>query len=875
MLIKPLRDATWASRNPRRAKTTTGDEEPRRQTRNNFLRGKKVTIEITRWSSHPYFFINGDLDFRVIKALEYELSYFVEGYEKTNKFKEGRWNGQECLLYKSKKGTRFFPAGLLGTVSRVLSDFEVDYLVQDIKLSDVRKKYKSLALTWTGPELRDYQKKAVLDIMNNEGGTVCLPTGSGKTVVMLRIAYEYNLPFIVVVHTKELLYQWEKNIKTYFNGRCPGLVGDGYYNIEPITIAMMQTLSQKIVKDKIENLNFPIFVADECLPYDSVIITENGNMRIGDIVRDKMDIKVLTHNGRFRRITDWMEKPSFERMVRVNHDRGFLKCTEGHKILTIRGWIRSKDLTCGDTMYYYNDVQMQDMWEGVRDRGCVGRSYEYSSYPSGTQRACNPEVLGGCSGGSQEGQDCERVGNVEETVRANPNHPTSDSDDTRKPDGRYEYNVPQPEKSISEDSGSSRFETVRVRNVEILGTQEYNNNSSEDVPELGIRRFYDIVCHTEPAMPYPDIQSGNVEFGEEKDNRSVVARDNKSDCARRVVNGRRLNFERCDYVLDGNMHNGRGENGGGLVERSVGGGRIKSVSSPRDDVAYNEKRIPEEVCESRETLYNTVDGVQNQSTVFNITVEDDHSYVADNIVVKNCHRVPSETMYAVSMRCNAPVRIGLSATPTRTDGAQLKIFAACGDIKCKISPDELIKSGVLAKPKFEFLTPSGMYIPRGTKYFDAYLSGIVLNESRNNLIVKKALEYVAQKHTVYIHVERIDHGELLQARIPGSVFLSGKDGATKRQGVLRKFSKGEIPVLVSTLLKEGVDIPTISVFIAAGAGKSEIAVIQKAGRALRVAPGKTEAIIVDFRDSGRYLADHWAERYNTYKTVFGDYVPDV
>ena len=75
-------------------------------------------------------------------------------------------------------------------------------------------------------------------------------------------------------------------------------------------------------------------------------------------------------------------------------------------------------------------------------------------------------------------------------------------------------------------------------------------------------------------------------------------------------------------------------------------------------------------------------------------------------------------MYAVSMRCNAPVRIGLSATPTRTDGAQLKIFAACGDIKCKISPDELIKSGVLAKPKFEFLTPSGMYIPRGTKYFD-------------------------------------------------------------------------------------------------------------------------------------------------------------
>ena len=172
-----------------------------------------MSVSLNRWSAHPYFFINGDLDFRVIKALAREMSYFVAGFEKTKKYKEGRWDGQECLLYKSKKGVYFFPCGMIDVVKRVFSDFEVDYFIQDIRLNDVKKNYKSLDLKWTGHELRDYQMKAVMDIKTNEGGTICLPTGAGKTLIMLRLAYEYNLPFIVIVHTKELMYQWEKNIK--------------------------------------------------------------------------------------------------------------------------------------------------------------------------------------------------------------------------------------------------------------------------------------------------------------------------------------------------------------------------------------------------------------------------------------------------------------------------------------------------------------------------------------------------------------------------------------------------------------------------------------------------------------------------------------
>ena len=121
-----------------------------------------MSVSLSRWSSHPYFFINGELDFRVIKALSREMSYFVAGFEKTKKYKEGRWDGQECLFYKSKKGVYFFPCGMIDVVKRVFNDFEVDYFVQDIRLKDVQKRYKPLDLKWTGHACAITRRKQLL-----------------------------------------------------------------------------------------------------------------------------------------------------------------------------------------------------------------------------------------------------------------------------------------------------------------------------------------------------------------------------------------------------------------------------------------------------------------------------------------------------------------------------------------------------------------------------------------------------------------------------------------------------------------------------------------------------------------------------------------
>ena len=839
-----------------------------------------MSVSLNRWSAHPYFFINGDLDFRVIKSLAREMSFFVEGFERTKKYKEGRWDGQECLLYKSKKGVYYFPVGMIDVAKRVFSDFEVDYFVQDIKLKDVQNRYKPLDLKWTGHELRDYQTKAVMDIKNNEGGTICLPTGSGKTLVMLRIIYEYNLPCLILVHTKELLYQWEKNIKAFFNGRCPGLIGDGHMSFDPITVAMMQTLSQKIVKDKMENLDYPILMIDECFPYNTDVITENGVMKIGDIVRGKLDVKVLTHTGKFKHVVGWHEKPITKNMVRVNHECGSFECTEDHKILTDYGWVEAKYLVCGSVVYNYNDIyaehgdgSVQDVWERVPDVWSIGRACECGTQSSGNAEGVWDAIC--CT--SHTGKGLCKNGEVFENNRIETfgdiSHGNPVSNGLGKLDGGYEHRICEYKKSVSEVAGSSRFKTIRVCSVEVFSIAEYRENTAANNEERGVWRVPDEIQHTESPVPNYGVRSGDVELREEDDYRGLVKSDNRSDCTGNLVHGRRGAHREDTDVLDGKCVTSGSRNGEGVVEGSLGYQCDGLRNAETVDSYYNAEGGGKEVLGSRETTCDSNDGIQDGYSVFDITVEDDHSYTANGIVVSNCHHAPCETLYMVAQKCNAPVRIGSSATPRRTDGADIKIWAAVGEIKSTITADELIKRGILAKPEFVFLTPPPVYCGKRSHYSDVYLQGIVINEGRNDLVIKKAKEYSAQGLTTYVHVVRIDHGEMLKERIPGSVFLSGKDNTTLRQATLKKFAKGEIKVLISTLLGEGTDVPSINCFIAAGAGKSPIGVIQRAGRALRIAPGKKTAIIVDFRDSGKYLGDHWSERYNTYKEIYGDYVP--
>jgi superfamily II DNA or RNA helicase len=240
------------------------------------------------------------------------------------------------------------------------------------------------------------------------------------------------------------------------------------------------------------------------------------------------------------------------------------------------------------------------------------------------------------------------------------------------------------------------------------------------------------------------------------------------------------------------------------------------------------------------------------------------------LIVDEAHRFAAKTFWTVAMASPAYYRLGLSATPeNRKDGADLKFVAGLGHVIETTTATELVDQGFLAKPKFIFLTaPRSAMV--GNTWQACYREGIVKNLGRNKKIAAIALKATAKGGSVYVHVTQVVHGAILGRMIEGSVVLTGVDTEKRREEVIADFKAKRVLCLVSTLLGEGFDCPSLDVFINAGGGASEISIIQKIGRALRPMPGKKYAYIIDMTDSGKYISRHSMERKLAYVKVFGE-----
>lgn len=198
------------------------------------------------------------------RRLENTFRYRVEDAEYTDSFKSGDWNGY-INVYSTKHSGG--PVGLIPRVTDMLHEMGHTTLVE----WNGDHTGTPVDLTWTfDGSLREYQHKAVNALMENNGGVISLPTGTGKTLVALcYLFYErkrLGRP-IIFVHSKNLLYQWEERVKDTL-GVEPGLIGDGHFEQGPVTICIMQSLMAKTNDntdvDDVLSGNYGIAVFDEC-----------------------------------------------------------------------------------------------------------------------------------------------------------------------------------------------------------------------------------------------------------------------------------------------------------------------------------------------------------------------------------------------------------------------------------------------------------------------------------------------------------------------------------------------------------------------------------------------------------------------------------
>lgn len=205
-------------------------------------------MAVTLTLGNRYIQVTG-ADLKTTRAIERACSYKVEGYYFSPAYKARRWDGKEHLFKHSNKLGYHAPSGLAQDIAELLREKGIDY---DVKFT-TKIKSKRRKLKWAGKPLRKYQKEAVRAILGKPipgRGVIKMPVRSGKTLTMARVIWNFGLPTLFVVPSKSLLYQTAKHLREALPNAKIGLVGDGHYDPQFITVATIHTLAAMAPKRK-------------------------------------------------------------------------------------------------------------------------------------------------------------------------------------------------------------------------------------------------------------------------------------------------------------------------------------------------------------------------------------------------------------------------------------------------------------------------------------------------------------------------------------------------------------------------------------------------------------------------------------------------
>lgn len=235
----------------------------------------------------------------------------------------------------------------------------------------------------------DHQLEAIKWMINIKNGLLLDVPGLGKTLDVIYAAEElrekYNIEHCLIICGINTLKQnWKKEIQKFSNLSCV-VIGEKVNKKGNITYASVRERAEQLYNKideffviiNVESLrdstvvegircsknNFDMVVVDEihkCLDYNSLVYTNIGKIRIGDLVENKLyynGLKALSYNTEtgnyeYKKIVNGY-KNFVEKTIELTfEDDGKiyeLECTPDHLIFTNnRGWVQAQYLSEDD-----------------------------------------------------------------------------------------------------------------------------------------------------------------------------------------------------------------------------------------------------------------------------------------------------------------------------------------------------------------------------------------------------------------------------------------------------------------------------------------------------------------------------------------------
>jgi len=235
----------------------------------------------------------------------------------------------------------------------------------------------------------------------------------------------------------------------------------------------------------------------------------------------------------------------------------------------------------------------------------------------------------------------------------------------------------------------------------------------------------------------------------------------------------------------------------------------------------------------------------------------------DLLLIDEAHRIPlqGEGRYRQFIdgcrRHNPDLRVvGVTATPYRLQGRAVPV---CGpehiltDIAYEARIPDLITEGFLSRlvsKAGEAPDLSGVHT-RGGEFIEGELAAVMSEDGLVERTVADLLQRAQRRRAGIVFCVNVEHAEKVLARLheagEAAALVHGGTAKGERNNLIAGFQAGALRWMVNVnVLSEGFDAPHIDCVAMLRPTKSPGLYYQQVGRGLRLAPGKTDCLVLDY-----------------------------
>ena len=674
--------------------------------------------------------------------------------------------------------------------------------------------------------LYPYQETAVEKAINAKNGVIVMPCGAGKTQCGLEIIARLGGRALWLTHTEDLLNQSMERAKAVLDiDGSFGKITAGKVEIGThITFATVQTLAKKIDTAIFRNV-WSVVIVDECMPGNTMIDTPSGKKELKNLLNGDIITSYNTNTGR-------IENKCITHVFKSKaHDIVKVKLSNGEKIVcTGNHPIFTKNGQWIDAERLRGgDYVMQILWEGDQRRKAIKRK----NIPLQKNRI---RLLWKRMFKRILSQNIKR-----------------DNEKNECPVSRSDCGAHDHEQSDE-----------RCRCAE-GGIKQAERNGTSSQGEMWERKGIDGATTNADAC--------------------TCDKECRGLCRVSDTNKNAEGFGVSDLLQ-----------GGYSVNRADAGdrGRRKLTFCNRKKKTGREKRavfewVRVECIEiQQQTGDGTFGGLCADGYVYNIEVEDNNNYFANDILVHNCHHAAGSPtrltqFYKVISKLAARHKFGLTATPKRADGLEQSMFYLLGAKVHEVSRDEVahttcpievIKVETGWMPDYDCVLMGD-----GTIDYNKVIDAMIHDESRYQLVLgqlRRLIDGVIVLGNRVEYLKRMcdDYNEYCGKAVCLSGQGQSKKAKAERKAALEKLNNGELDVIFCTyqLAAEGLDVPNLRYVVFATPEQNERVVQQAVGRVGRKADGKTYGTVIDFIDEFGLYKSWWKKRLSVYNKLNCDII---